>query len=49
MAPSFYNTLKVFWENIMRDILGNFQVIRRINALRLKLGQWNKTEFGNQD
>jgi hypothetical protein len=33
----------------VHDIPDDFQVIRRINALRLKLGQWNKTEFGNQD
>jgi hypothetical protein len=49
MAPSFHNTLKVFSEDIVRDIRGDFQVIRIINALRLKLGQWNKTVFGNQD
>jgi hypothetical protein len=46
MAPSFQNTMKVFWQEIVHDIPGNFQVIRRISALRLKLGQWNKTEFG---
>jgi len=49
MAPSFHSILKVFWKEIMNDIPGDFQVIRRINALRLKLDQWNKTEFGNQD
>jgi hypothetical protein len=38
--------MKVFWQEIVHDIPGNFQVIRRISALRLKLGQWNKTEFG---
>jgi hypothetical protein len=49
MAPSFHKTLKVFWEDIVRDIPGEFQVIRRINALRLKLWKWNKIVFGNQD
>jgi len=49
MAPSFQNTLKVFWQEIVHDIPGDFQVIRRISALRLKLSQWNKNEFGNQD
>jgi hypothetical protein len=49
MASSFHSILKVFWKEIMNDIPGDFQVIRRINALRLKLDQWNKTEFGNQD
>ena len=49
MTPSFHKTLKVLWEDIVRDIPGDFQVIRRINALRLKLWKWNKTVFGNQD
>ena len=49
MALSFHKTLKVLWEDIVRDIPGDFQVIRRNNALRLKLWKWNKTMFENQD
>lgn len=46
---NFHVVVSDFWKDIERDCLGNYQILKKLNALKGKLKCWNKLSFGNKE
>jgi len=47
--PNFKHIIENFWNDACSLYPGRFKVLKKLNHIAVKLRQWNKLEFGNQE
>ncbi|KAJ6923468.1 hypothetical protein NC652_016943, partial [Populus alba x Populus x berolinensis] len=47
--PNFKHTIESFWNDACSLHPGRFKFLKKLNHIAVKLRQWNKLVFGNQE